>query len=162
MCEMCGGFDRKDVLALVKARIAEHGFTMQGVSDPARLDDPTAWVYTIGLLDAAAHPEVIIAGADVTTASRVLGAVAEAVLDGERFLVGETIDLGVGVAEVGAVHPVQYELDTFAVWHALRDAGGLATEELTAVQIVLPAALCPFGERSWQPLLAEREARVQA
>jgi hypothetical protein len=149
-----------DVLALAETRIAEHGFTMQGVSDPDVPDDPTGWVYTMGLLDRAGHPELVVAGVPVMTAAQVLGALGRAVLDGECFHVGETIDLGTGIAEVGAVHPVHSERSTFNVWHELKAVGVLHAPELTVLQVVAPDALCPFGDRSWQPLLADPDTRV--
>ncbi|HEY7136576.1 MAG TPA: hypothetical protein VIB48_16100 [Acidimicrobiia bacterium] len=61
MGKICEGFGMDDVLALAEARIAEHGFTMQGVSDPDVPDDANGWVYTMGLLDAADHPEMVVA-----------------------------------------------------------------------------------------------------
>jgi hypothetical protein len=160
MGKICEGFGMDDVLALAEARIAEHGFTMQGVSDPDVPDDANGWVYTMGLLDAADHPEMVLAGVPLTTGAGVLGVLGGAVLEGERFDVGETIDLGPGIAEVSAVHPLHYELSTFAVWHELRAAGVPHASELTVHQVVVPAALCPFGDRSWQPLLADPDTRL--
>jgi hypothetical protein len=160
MCKMCEGFSIDDVLALAETRIAEHGFTMQAVSDPDVPDDPTGWVYTMGLLDRAGHPELVVAGVPLTTGARVLGALGRAALEGKRFQLGETIDLGPGIAEVAAVHPVHYELSTFNIWHELSAVGVLHAPELTVLQIVVPRALCPFGDRSWQPLLADPETRL--
>jgi hypothetical protein len=133
---------------------------MHCVSDPDVPDDPAGWVYTMGLLDRAGHPELVVAGVPVTTAAQVLGALGRAVLDGECFRVGETIDLGPGIAEVAAVHPVHYELSTFNIWHELKAVGVLHSPELTVQQIVAPGALCPFGDRSWQPLLADPGTRL--
>jgi hypothetical protein len=158
---MCEGFSLEDVIAMDAAHIERYGYTLIGVADPARGDDdPASWVYTVGLLDRMDHPEFVIAGVPTRTSAPILAALAGDVLDGERFLVGETIDLGDGIARVGAVHDVQYELDTFNMWHNLKHAGALQAPELVAVQIVLPAALCPFRERSWQPRLSDPAARV--
>lgn len=161
MCRMCEGFSLEDVLALEEARIAERGYTLVAVASRGDdMDDATSWVYTAGLLDAAGHPEMIIAGVPTRTAGRVLSALATAVLDGEWFAVGDTIDLGAGSARVGLVHERQYELGTFNMWHNLRSIGALHASELAAVQIILPDELSPFREQSWQPLLADPNARV--
>ena len=58
MCRMCEGFSLEDVLALDAATIAEYGFMVVGVDAPDRSEhDPPPWAYTVGLLDAADHPE---------------------------------------------------------------------------------------------------------
>lgn len=164
MCRMCEGFSMDDVIALAAARVAEYGFGVQAVAggdDPDR--DPFSWAYTIGLLDGAGHPELVVAGVPRLTSGPVLSAIAEAVLAGGRFDVGDEIELGDdGIAVVGAVHPVQYDLSTFAMWHNLRGAGSITTSTLEAVQIILPAELCPFRDESWQPVLADADARVGA
>jgi len=73
-----------------------------------------------------------------------------------------THDVGHGVARVGAVNEIQYELDTFNMWHNLRRNGTLRTSELTAVQIVLPSTFFCSDHRQAQPLLDDPEARVDA
>ena len=104
-----------------------------------------SWVYTVGLLDAAAHPELIVAGLSVNEGASLLSMLARSVLGGERYQVGETIDSGRGIAHVGAVHEIQYELGTFNIWDQLRTIGVLRERELAAVQIVLPPELLPRG-----------------
>jgi Domain of unknown function (DUF4262) len=158
MCRICEGFSLEDVLALDAARIDEYGFVLVGVADPE--DDHDPWVYTVGLLDAADHPELIIAGVATETSAAMLGSLARAALAGERFEVGDTIDLGQGGARVGAVHPVQYDLDTFNMWHELQDFGALEAAQLEAVQIVLSSAFFCRNHRGSQPLLNDRGARV--
>jgi hypothetical protein len=157
---MCDGQGLEEVLADNAAVLARSGFMLQGVVGPGGIDDPGCWVYTVGLLDSATHPEMIIAGASLNISSSVLSMLAQAAIGGERFAVGETIDLGEGIARVGAVHPIHYERDTFNVWHELRQRGDVRARKLSAVQIVLPGELSPFGEASWQPVLADRLARV--
>jgi hypothetical protein len=161
MCRICEGFSLDDVLALDAARIAEYGFVLIGVAgrdgDP---EDLSPWAYTVGLLDAADHPEMIIAGVSNETSQSVLSMLARSVLDGEYYDVGDTIDLGRGVARVGAVDAVQYELDTFNMWHNLRAYGTLRTAELEAVQIILPPTFFCSAHGDSQPLLDEPGARV--
>jgi hypothetical protein len=160
MCSICDGLSFDEVLDDRAELLARNGFALQGVVGPGGVEDPGCWVYTVGLLDRAAHPEMIIAGASLEPSASVLSALAQSVLGGERFLVGETIDLAPGIARVGAVHPIQYELGTFNVWTQLQHRGDVRARELSAVQIVLPGELSPFGEASWQPVLADRGARV--
>jgi hypothetical protein len=118
-------------------------------------------LYTVGLLDAADHPELIVAGVPPCTSGPVLQALAQSVLGGERYRVGETIAFGSDVGQVGAVHEVQYELSTFNVWHNLQRSGAVRAAELVARQIVLPGDMLA-AHRSRQPLLADPEARLAA
>ncbi len=163
MCRVCEGFDIDDVLALDAARIAEYGYLLQGVVGPGGEHDGCgSWVYTVGLLDAVAHPELIVAGLPPNDGASLLSMLAQSVLDGERYLVGETIDLGCGIARVGAVHEIQYELGTFNTLRQLQEIGVLRERELEAVQIVLSPELPAPGRSFVQPLLADRDARVEA
>jgi hypothetical protein len=82
------------------------------------------------------------------------------VLDGDRYEVGETINVGRGAARVGAVNAIQYELDTFNMWHNLERNGTLRTSELEAVQIILPSTFFCSFHRQVQPLLNDPGARV--
>ena len=113
------------------------------------------------LLDAADHPEMIIPDVDLDASGSLLSALARSVLDdGDRYEVGDTIDLGRGVARVGEVHEIQYGLHTFNMWHNLEQYGAVGLHELEAVQIVLPSTFfCP-EHRLRQPVLADPEARV--
>ena len=134
---MCEGFSLDDVLALDAAHIAEYGFINIGVD--VREPGGCPWAYTVGLLDRADHPELIVAGPSLETCGPILSTLAHAVLDdGERFEVGERIDLGRGDAVIGAVHEIQYVLDTFNFWHNLADYGAVHSTALEAVQVVLP------------------------
>ena len=150
---MCEGFSIDDVVALGAAHIAEYGYGIQGVVGPDGADNGFgSWVYTVGLLDAAGHPELIIAGGFPDWSASVLSLLAGSTLAGERYLVDETIDLGDGgVARVGSVHEIQYELDTFNMWHNLKNAGVLHAPELEAVQITVSDVFFPPGQQSLQP-----------
>lgn len=157
MCEICDGKTYAEVNASQAARIEEHGYTLQPVGNSD--DDPTGWVYTIGLLDVAQHPELIVAGVNARLGAALLVTLASAVLDGDCFRVGERIDFGEGIARVGEVHPIQYKIDTFASWYRMQDYGAVRAEVLTAVQIVLPHF--GFGAaRSRQPKLGRMHERV--
>ena len=159
MCRICDGFTIEEVVRQDAAEIAEHGFVLQAVAgESGRSDDPGSWVYTVGLLDTIGHPELIVAGTDVDTGGRVLSYLAHwAMEDDEHFEPGDAIELGPGLAHVRAVHATHYGRNrgTFNMWYALKAARAIRTRRLRAVQIVLPAELCPFGERSWQPDLSD-------
>jgi hypothetical protein len=156
---MCEGFSLDDVLALDAARIAEYGFIVIGVGSGET--DPSPWAYTVGLLAAADHPEMIIAGVDLDTSGSLLAALARSILDdGDRYEVGHTINVRPGVARVGEVHEIQYGLQTFNMWHSLDEYGAAGPHELEAVQIVLPPTFFCTEHRLVQPVLANPEARV--
>jgi hypothetical protein len=163
MCRVCEGFSIEDVTALDAVRIEENGWVVQAVVGSRGPDDGTeSWAYTVGLLDVADHPELIMTGVAPSIASSVLSMLSESVVRGERYLVDETIDLGGAVAVVGAVHEVQYARDTFSTWYRLRSAGVLHSRLLEAVQIRLPIVSPTFGVLLSQPVLADRDARVWA
>lgn len=102
--------------------------TLQGVVD----DDREPWIYTIGLRDGFDHPELICAGPNVNTCARVLTILSESILEGERYTSGECLTVGTTAVRLGAVNPVQYALDTFAVWHELAHVGVIKTPQLSA------------------------------
>lgn len=158
MCRMCDGLSLDDVLADDAAQIAEHGYVLIGVDDPD--PDRSPWIYTVGLLDTAGHPELIIAGVSIDTSASLLSALAGSVLEGERYEAGETIRLPRGVARVGAVNEVQYELDTFNMWHNQWVEGNVQAAELEALQILLPSTLFCSVHGDVQPRLDHRDARV--
>jgi hypothetical protein len=161
MCRICDGLSLDDVLEDDAARIAEHGFVLVGVEDPEGPEDHPPWAYTVGLLDAADHPEMIITGVPTELSGSLLSLLARSVLAGERYEVGETIGLGHGrgSARVGAVNEIQYELSTFNMWHQLHLHGAVRASELQAVQIILPSArFC--SDHGVQPRLDDPAARV--
>jgi hypothetical protein len=112
------------------------------------------------LVDGFGHPELIMAGASLDAMGSVIRAAADAVTEGERFDVGDSLDVAGKAISLGAVHEVQYDLDTFASWHTLHGEGILRAERLTAVQLVLgPAYFCTCPQNA-QPILSDPNARV--
>ncbi len=163
MCRMCDGFSLEEVIAEDAAHIDEHGYVIIAVEGRGNHDASYApWAYTVGLRDRADHPELIVAGLRTDLGGAFLSDIAATVLDDDdRYAVGDSIDLGpAGIATVGAVHPVQYELDTFNMWHNLAAFGAVQTQALEAVQLLLPADLCCPVHRLHQPVLADPRARV--
>ena len=128
---MCEGFSLDDVLALDAAHIAEYGYITIGVVDVSSADG-CPWACAVGLLDRADHPELIVAGLPLATCGPILATLAHAV--------------------IGAVHEIQYVLDTFNFWHNLADYGAVHSPVLETVQVVLPpVCFCPTP-RYAQPL----------
>jgi hypothetical protein len=156
MCAICDGFTLDQVLAQCATVIAREGFVLQGVSD----DDRFGWVYTVGLLDSARHPELIMAGAQLDASARLLQQLGSDVLDGARFAIGDTIVLGPDIARVGAVHPIHYRRDMFATWHNLAARGDVRETELDAVQVLAPASWVAGHQK--QPVLAQPFAHLGA
>ncbi len=162
MCIMCEGSSREESLARFAATIDEHGFMTVGVhgapDGSGGADDPD-WAYTVGLLDHAGHPELIIAGPAHDAAGRLLGQIGRRVLAGERFEAGDGLRIPEGVARFGEVHPIQYRLPTFAAWHGLAEIG-VVRSELRALQVIVPTAwFCPV-HGAGQPQLALEHERV--
>ena len=149
MCRICEGMTHEEVLELDAQHIAEHGYLLQGVGDGP--DDPTSWTYSMGLLDIAEHPEFVVAGA-INRTHGVITALAEAVMDGDVFFVGDIIHTPAGVARIAPVHEVHYEIDTFNSWHSLKSCGAIQAEELIAMEIVMP--------RHHGPTLADPHSRL--
>ena len=163
MCRMCEGLSQEDVFAEESAIIEKHGYLVTGVG----AGEPTHWAYTVGLLDRADHPELIVAGPPFEIAGATINHVGRQILEGTRFDVGDTVVVPEGelfecetTLRVGAVDPIQYRLGTFNVWFALADHGAVRSEELRAVQLIAPPdVICGCG-RCEQPDLARPESRV--
>ena len=63
---------------------------------------------------------------------------------------------------MGGVHPVQYRLDTFNMWHNLEAKGELRVRELEALQILVPPTWFCAHHAEVQPVLADPDVRVDA
>ena len=145
------------------AIIEEHGYLVTGVGSA----DPPHWAYTVGLLDRADHPELIVAGPHFRIAGSIVNHVGRQILDGARFDAGNTLFVPEGqlfecdtTLRFGAVAPIQYRLDTFNMWFALAHHGSVSATELRALQVMAPAnVLCPCGLCD-QPDLSRPQSRV--
>jgi hypothetical protein len=156
MCMMCDGFTEEEMLAADAAIIEEHGYLVTGVGE----DDPPHWAYTVGLLDRAEHPELIVAGPHFEVAGAIINCVGRQILDGGRFEVGDTLDSPNGTLRFAEVHAIQYRLDTFNVWWALAAHGHVHSDELRAIQVIAPRdVICDCGRRD-QPDLSRPWSRV--
>ena len=156
MCMMCDGFSQEEMFAHDAAIIEEHGFLVTGVGE----GDPPHWAYTVGLLDRAGHPELIVAGPHVEIAAGLINQIGRPILEGRRFEVGDTWMSPAGTVRFGAVHPIQYRLGTFNVWLGLEQSGYLRSTHLEAIQVVAPVGSFCRCELCVQPDLSRPESRV--
>jgi hypothetical protein len=154
---------QEDMFAEDAAIIEQYGYLVTGVGEA----DPPHWAYTVGLLDRADHPELIVAGPHFRFAGSVINHVGRQILAGTRFDVGDTLEVPAGtVCDVdatlrfGSVHPIQYRLNTFNMWFALAAHGAVRPQELRALQLLVPGdVVCPCGLCD-QPDLSRPESRV--
>jgi len=150
---MCDGASREEVITEFARAIADNGYTLCGVGD----EFSKPWVYTIGLVDHG-HPELIIASVRADTSTRILDGLAQAVVGGDRLELAEHLTVAGELVRIGDVDPVQYRLDTFAMWHELTEAGAVDAD-LEARQVVLEWGCCPDHQDA-QPILSDPSARV--
>src|SRR4051812_40756449 len=123
MCRLCDGASWEEVLAEHELRLAVYGYVIAGVVD----DDYVPWVYTVGLLDATGHPELIIAGPQAETCAAVIHDLAERVMAGEEFVIGDKAKVAGEPVSFGDVHAAHYADDTFNQWHELQRSDLITT-----------------------------------
>jgi len=156
MCRLCDGASWEEVVAERELQLAVYGYFITGVRDEHC--DP--WLYTVGLLDAIGHRELIVAGPRAEACAAVLHDLAERVLAGEEFAVGDKSKAAGDRVTFGAVDVAHYADDTFNQWHEMQRAGLIDTPELEAVQVVLaPDCFC-IDCQYLQPVLSNADARV--
>src|SRR5690606_23483616 len=73
MCRICDGATREQLNEEAALEISVYGYSLQGVVDP----EHSPWVYAVGLLDSAGHPELIIPGVDPEESAPILSRVAD-------------------------------------------------------------------------------------
>ena len=162
MCMMCDGFGFDDVVALNRARIAEYGFTVIGVTAVDPEDEGVEWAYTIGLLDAAGHPELVVVGPDAMSGGRLLQAIGRGVLAGERFASGDVVGEPPYAVRFGVVDAVQHQMGTFSGWHAAKRAGHVQARRLEVLQVFAPSGWFGACDPDHQPDLADPRIRLDA
>jgi hypothetical protein len=155
---MCEGASQEEVLAEDAAIVEEHGYLVTGVGG----GDPPHWTYTVGLLDRFGHPELIVAGPHCEVAGALINLVGREIAEGRSFRAGDVLTLpgDTGSARFGRVHPIQYRLDTFNVWHWLLDRKVVSATMLEAVQVFAPRESICRCAACRQPDLSRPESRV--
>jgi len=162
MCLMCDGFGHDDVMALYGAHIAEYGFTVVAVTAARPEDEGVEWAYTIDLLDAAGHPELVVAGPDAASGGHLLQALGREILAGERYSIGDVLGDPPAVLRFGPVDAVQHDLGTFADWYSAQVAGHIRAPRLEVLQVFAPDTWFCACHRGHQPDLADPHTRLDA
>ena len=136
MCENCDL-----TLERLPGRIRDNAFTVLSVGSSATA---RGWAYTIGLVDAYGHPELVIAGLPLNRMVGPLTALARCVAAGDR--IDTPGQHGFNGAAIGTVpvHSRHLERGLMARWSWYYDLVGRFDLQLRALQIVLPV-----GEYCW-------------
>lgn len=146
------------MLAEHELELAVYGYFIAGV-----LDDRCApWLYTVGLLDTVGHPELIVAGVQPEAGAAVIHDLAERVMAGERFFIGEAAKASGEAVLFGAVDVAHYANDTFNQWHEMQRADVIASPDLEAVQVMLASSSFGSERGHRQPRLSSPDERVGA
>src|SRR3546814_18045840 len=82
MCAICDGATYDEMLAGLHGVVQRFGWAVQGV------EASTPWTYTIGLTERFGHPELVLAGIDISLAMNILNALADRVAGGEQLRPG--------------------------------------------------------------------------
>ncbi len=146
-----------DVIDAIKAEVQAHGF--QVVLFPSEGDAP-AYGHTVGLQNAAEHPEIVVVGLDEGEEGGLthdlLESLAQEIVEGRRFAAGDTD------SEILEGHTVAFRVVTSQMASGLlgvaRDVLG---HEACALQLVWPdkrgllpwSPACDPSVRARQPLL---------
>lgn len=139
---MCDGMSLEEVLHDLHHVVERFGWAVLGV------EAPRPWVYTIGLADRYGHPELVLAGVDISLAMNVLNALGTMVAIGEELRPGGT-DVVVGEMELtfGAVHPVHLAAGLVGRWDAYYDWRPGPAPALEVVQVLpLPGRRFPLDQ----------------
>lgn len=142
MCAICDGATHEEFLAGTHERIQRFGFTMMGVEpDP----DHPPWLYTIGLVEHDAHPELSLLGVPLDFGFAVIDDLGHQVLDGERFQCGDLV-VSHGVQfHVDAVDSLLWQGDMFNGWKEYYAWRGTRPPSPVALElIVCGAQLYPY------------------
>jgi hypothetical protein len=159
---MCEGFSLEDDLALAAVEMAEYGYLTIGIDEPDDPDCPN-WTYTVGLLEQFDHPELIVAGPAVKQSYDLIHQIGHLICDdGYEFEPGDAVESPFGLVRFGAVHPIQYRLQTFNRWNLMAEHGHLRMKELTALQVFVPKDWPRVGRLRTQPDLSDPAVRVDA
>lgn len=135
MCLMCQGWNRREVDALMRSQILEHGYSITSVE--ADGPENPAFSYTVGL-SRVDHPEIICFGMHHGCAHAALTVLARAVLDqGVTLAEGADVDAYYGPDARGGLLLDFPDSSThlFDANHFYRPAGG---PPVPALQLLWP------------------------
>jgi hypothetical protein len=156
MCRICDGATRDQLNEEAATEIAVNGYMLQGVGD----SEHSPWVYSVGLLDSSFHPELIVPGVSPEVSAPILRKLADAIFAGQGFKPGASAVIDGTRLRFGEVHDVQYDLDTFAMWHELWHVDVIDAIELSALQVIFDHTDLCAACRARQIDLSDPDARV--
>jgi len=150
MCQLCQGGTIDDVVSDFDRQIVERGFAIVPVGSSAQ---SRGWAYTIGLIDASDHPELVVAGYPLGEAVTVLDDIARAVIRGSRLDAPDDSIPPRGQIGARSVHHQHLSGNLMAGWHWYYRSDGRSGPSLRALQIVLPDGKHCFEHQTTQPKL---------
>ena len=145
MCEICDGKTYQEIFEGMRDRIHAHGWTLQGVTPGVH---GSGWVYTIGLMEAFGHPELVVTGGDIQSNGGLLNEISERISRGLRVDADAELDLDGYVVEFEPVHASYLSHGLCAVWDDYYRRSGAQPGPLRVLQVVLPLlAWCDHCDR---------------
>jgi hypothetical protein len=142
MCPICDGKSVEEVLHDLHHVVELLGWAVQAV------EASRPWVYTIGLADRYGHPELVLAGVDISLSMHLLNALGTMVATGEELRPGGK-EVVVGEREVtfGAVHPVHLATGLVGTWESYYEWRPGPSPALEVVQVLpLPGRRFPLDQ----------------
>jgi hypothetical protein len=103
----CDGSSFEQSMLALDLTIRTHGWAL------VQVDDEMPWSYTVGLTESYDHPELMVAGLELTEQAGVIHRVAEPIERTGSVDRAELADAGIELAEV---HPSHLAGDRFARW----------------------------------------------
>lgn len=142
MCAICDGQSVEEVLHDLHHVVKRFGWAVQGV------EASRPWVYTIGLADQYGHPELVLAGVDISLSMNVLNALGTMVGTGEELRPGgEKVVVGEMEVTFGSVLPVHLAAGLVGTWQNYYEWRPGPSPALEVVQVVpLPGRRFPLDQ----------------
>jgi hypothetical protein len=142
MCQMCDGMSLEEVLHDLHHLVERFGWAVVTV------EATRPWAYTIGLADRYGHPELVLAGVDVSLSMNVLNALGTMVATGEELRPGgPPVVVGEMEMAFGAVHPVHLAAGLVGRWEAYYEWRPAPAPTLEVVQVLpLPGRRLPLDQ----------------
>jgi hypothetical protein len=144
MCEICDGKTWTEVLQGMGKRIAEHGWSLEGVAPGKHTEE---WLYSVGFIENYDSPELVVAGEQTQFGGGLLCEIGDRITSGLRVKAGDRLDLDGFVVELDTVHASYLAHGLLASWERYYDWLGERPGPLRALQVIPPSVgYCSFHE----------------
>ncbi len=162
MCQRCNGLSDHEIFDDQLRMIDQYGYFVTGVAE--HTPGKPCWLYTVGLVDRFAHPEILVVSCDVQAAHRLIAGVVEEISRGATFDGLTHMCSRTSPRAIRTVHAVQLADGALAEWNNHYSMAGRADLELRALQLVADDMCCPRHRPSWDlhvasPLLNSTKGR---